>query len=121
MPSYKNIVVLTGAGISAESGISTFRDQNGLWEKYRSTWKKPARILMKPSMGQLRRWCRNFFSSYWPDMARVSAIAKSTPLEGVKQILGHYLSSLQVTASQSFLVDSNALNYTAFSWLLLLI
>jgi NAD-dependent deacetylase len=32
---YKKIVVLTGAGISAESGINTFRDKNGLWEKYR--------------------------------------------------------------------------------------
>ncbi|MCB0430584.1 MAG: NAD-dependent deacylase [Flavobacteriales bacterium] len=29
-----NIVVLTGAGMSAESGISTFRDSGGLWEKY---------------------------------------------------------------------------------------
>ncbi|CAL66068.1 SIR2 family NAD-dependent protein deacylase [Christiangramia forsetii] len=28
----KRIVVLTGAGISAESGIKTFRDENGLWE-----------------------------------------------------------------------------------------
>jgi len=28
------IVVLTGAGISAESGISTFRDADGLWEQY---------------------------------------------------------------------------------------
>ncbi len=28
----KNLVVLTGAGISAESGIKTFRDANGLWE-----------------------------------------------------------------------------------------
>ncbi len=28
------MVVLTGAGISAESGISTFRDSGGLWEKY---------------------------------------------------------------------------------------
>lgn len=28
----KNIVVLTGAGISAESGIKTFRDAGGLWE-----------------------------------------------------------------------------------------
>ncbi|WP_027393811.1 SIR2 family NAD-dependent protein deacylase [Aquimarina latercula] len=28
----KNVVVLTGAGISAESGINTFRDANGLWE-----------------------------------------------------------------------------------------
>ncbi len=31
----KRIVVLTGAGISAESGISTFRDSDGLWEQYR--------------------------------------------------------------------------------------
>lgn len=31
----KNIAVLTGAGVSAESGISTFRDSNGLWENYR--------------------------------------------------------------------------------------
>ena len=30
----KQIVVLTGAGMSAESGISTFRDAGGLWEKY---------------------------------------------------------------------------------------
>ncbi len=30
----KKIVVLTGAGISAESGISTFRDAGGLWEQY---------------------------------------------------------------------------------------
>ncbi|MDR1583253.1 MAG: NAD-dependent deacylase [Prevotellaceae bacterium] len=30
----KNIVVLTGAGISAESGIKTFRDSGGLWEEY---------------------------------------------------------------------------------------
>ena len=31
----KRVVVLTGAGISAESGISTFRDSDGLWEKHR--------------------------------------------------------------------------------------
>jgi NAD-dependent deacetylase len=30
----KKIIVLTGAGMSAESGISTFRDSGGLWEKY---------------------------------------------------------------------------------------
>jgi NAD-dependent deacetylase len=30
----KNIVVFTGAGISAESGIKTFRDSDGLWEEY---------------------------------------------------------------------------------------
>ncbi len=30
----KRIVVLSGAGMSAESGINTFRDSDGLWEKY---------------------------------------------------------------------------------------
>ena len=32
---YCNIVVLTGAGISAESGIQTFRSEDGLWENHR--------------------------------------------------------------------------------------
>ena len=31
----KKLVVLTGAGVSQESGIPTFRDSNGLWEGYR--------------------------------------------------------------------------------------
>ncbi len=30
----KRVVILTGAGISAESGIKTFRDSDGLWENY---------------------------------------------------------------------------------------
>lgn len=30
----KKLVVLSGAGVSAESGISTFRDSNGLWENH---------------------------------------------------------------------------------------
>lgn len=34
MSKIKNIVVLTGAGISAESGIRTFRDTGGLWEDH---------------------------------------------------------------------------------------
>lgn len=49
----KKLVVLTGAGISAESGLQTFRDSDGLWEGYRvedvatpRAWKKdPERVL----------------------------------------------------------------------------
>ena len=49
----KNLVVLTGAGISAESGLKTFRDADGLWEGYDlhevatpHAWKKnPALVL----------------------------------------------------------------------------
>ncbi len=35
MTRARNIVILTGAGISAESGIDTFRSEGGLWEKHR--------------------------------------------------------------------------------------
>jgi NAD-dependent deacetylase len=35
MKDIRNIVILTGAGISAESGIDTFRSEGGLWEKHR--------------------------------------------------------------------------------------
>jgi NAD-dependent deacetylase len=49
----KKIVVLTGAGISAESGIRTFRDADGLWENHRiedvatpEAWRRnPALVL----------------------------------------------------------------------------
>ncbi len=35
MATARNIVILTGAGVSAESGIDTFRDGGGLWEQHR--------------------------------------------------------------------------------------
>ena len=35
MAEIKRIVILTGAGISAESGIDTFRSEGGLWEQHR--------------------------------------------------------------------------------------
>ena len=35
MDGIRNIVILTGAGISAESGLRTFRADDGLWEDHR--------------------------------------------------------------------------------------
>ncbi len=35
MEQPRNIVILTGAGVSAESGVRTFRDNGGLWEEHR--------------------------------------------------------------------------------------
>ena len=35
MERVRNIVILTGAGVSAESGIDTFRSEGGLWEQHR--------------------------------------------------------------------------------------
>ncbi len=49
----KNLVVLSGAGISAESGLKTFRDSDGLWEGYDVTevatpraWKKNPQLVL---------------------------------------------------------------------------
>ena len=46
------VVILTGAGISAESGIKTFRDNDGLWENYRiedvatpQAWQRNPRLV----------------------------------------------------------------------------
>jgi NAD-dependent deacetylase len=49
----KKVVVLTGAGISAESGLKTFRDHDGLWEGYNvydvatpEAWKRNAKLVL---------------------------------------------------------------------------
>jgi NAD-dependent deacetylase len=51
--SKQKLVVLTGAGISAESGIKTFRDSDGLWENYRiedvatpEAWNKNPKLVL---------------------------------------------------------------------------
>ncbi len=50
----KNIIVLTGAGVSAESGIKTFRDADGLWEGHNimqvatpEGWRKDPALVLK--------------------------------------------------------------------------
>jgi len=50
----RKIAVLTGAGISAESGLRTFRDGDGLWENYRvedvatpRAWKKDMDLVLR--------------------------------------------------------------------------
>ena len=56
-----NLVVFSGAGMSAESGLSTFRDQNGLWDKYPieevatpNAWNKdPEKVLRNAVKGML--------------------------------------------------------------------
>ncbi len=49
----KRVVILTGAGMSAESGISTFRDHDGLWQTHRmedlatpEAWKRNPELVM---------------------------------------------------------------------------
>jgi NAD-dependent deacetylase len=59
----KKIVVLTGAGISAESGISTFRDADGLWEGFDvrevaspDGWHKNRELVLNPILRIMPWW-----------------------------------------------------------------
>lgn len=72
----KNIVVLTGAGISKESGINTFRESDGLWENYRvedvanfDSWKKNQDLV------------RNFYNE------RRKQAMEALPNEGHKELV----------------------------------
>ena len=51
----KNLVILSGAGMSAESGISTFRDAGGLWDKYP--------VEQVAAMPVIRSWLSTFITS----------------------------------------------------------
>lgn len=53
-PNKKKLVILTGAGVSAESGLRTFRDMNGLWEEYNvedvaspEGWRKDPELVLR--------------------------------------------------------------------------
>ena len=53
-PERKKVVILSGAGISAESGVSTFRDSDGLWENHdvmevasATGWKKNPGLVLE--------------------------------------------------------------------------
>jgi NAD-dependent deacetylase len=66
---FEHIVVLTGAGLSAESGLGTFRDKGGLWEEFdleavatpQGFARNPARVhdfynLRRRRLGSVQRW-----------------------------------------------------------------
>ena len=69
----KNLVVLTGAGVSAESGVSTFRDSDGLWEQHRVE-----------DVASIEGWYRN------PELVLDFYNARREQLSGVKPNAAHY-------------------------------
>lgn len=72
----KNIVILTGAGISAESGIPTFRGQQGAWENHK--WEdvaSPRGWLMNPEL------VLKFYNQ------RRKQVSEAQPNEGHKELL----------------------------------
>ena len=69
----KKLVVLTGAGVSAESGVATFRDCNGLWENYNVE-----------DVASIEGWYRN------PELVLKFYNARRAQLAEVKPNAAHY-------------------------------
>jgi NAD-dependent deacetylase len=69
----KNLVFLTGAGMSAESGISTFRDSGGLWEQF-----KVEDVASIEGYWRNRKLVLDFYNQ------------RRNELQGVKPNAGHY-------------------------------
>ncbi|MCA1763445.1 MAG: NAD-dependent deacylase [Flavobacteriales bacterium] len=62
----KTVSVLTGAGVSAESGIDTFRDQGGLWEKYAIE-----DVATPEAWARNRELVLDFYNSRWAQLQTV--------------------------------------------------
>ncbi|MCP9752069.1 Sir2 family NAD-dependent protein deacetylase [Ferruginibacter sp. HRS2-29] len=76
----KHLVVLTGAGISAESGLKTFRDSDGLWNGYDVRDVATPRAFIKDSALVL-----DFYNMRRRDVAAASPNAAHTGLAGLEK------------------------------------
>jgi NAD-dependent deacetylase len=77
-------VVLTGAGVSAESGIPTFRGSGGLWRRYRAMdLATPGAFRRDPRLvWEFYEWRREIIAGCQPNRAHqtIAAMEKSLPL-----------------------------------------
>ena len=70
----RKVVVLTGAGVSAESGVPTFRDQGGLWKTYRAEdLARPDAFEAHPELvWEFYNWRRKKIAACEPNPAHVA-------------------------------------------------
>ena len=81
------VAVLTGSGVSAESGVPTFRDaQTGMWERYRAEdLATPEAFLRNPRLvWEWYEWRRNLVRQAQPNachyaLARLESHLRSSP------------------------------------------
>jgi NAD-dependent deacetylase len=77
------VVVLTGAGISAESGLATFRDSGGLWEGHR-----PEDVATPEAFEADPEMVLRFYDDRRAALAEVTSNAAHTALAELEQALG---------------------------------
>jgi NAD-dependent deacetylase len=70
----QNVVVLTGAGVSAESGVPTFRGQDGLWRQYRAVdLATPQAFQRDPRLvWEFYQWRRQLLQPMQPNPAHLA-------------------------------------------------
>ena len=98
---YQNIIVLTGAGISAESGIKTFRSEDGLWEDHAiEDVATPEGFMRNPTLVQsfyngLRK---NLQDGIFPNKAHEALARLEQELEGKMTIITQNIDDLHEKA-----------------------
>ena len=104
--TYKNIVILTGAGISAESGLATFRSSDGLWNNHRVE-----------DVATIEAFYRNpnvvhdFYNSMRPEMQQVKPNDAHTAITKLQQF---YPADISVVTQNVDILHEKAGNKNVF-------
>ncbi|MBS0234101.1 MAG: NAD-dependent deacylase [Proteobacteria bacterium] len=105
MAQFGKIVILTGAGLSAESGVPTFRDPNGIWAKY--DWREvatPEGFLLDPArVHAFYNARRRAHQSIKPNAAHVALARLEAKHSGVT-IVTQNIDALHETAGSQSLI-----------------
>lgn len=104
---YKNIVILTGAGISAESGINTFRSEDGLWEEHNiEDVATPEGFVRDPRLVQTfynqRR--KELQSGIFPNAAHMALAKLARELDGNVHIITQNIDDLHEKAGSHHVI-----------------
>jgi NAD-dependent deacetylase len=86
MGRHQKVVVLTGAGISAESGLSTFRDSGGLWEGH-----DPMQVATPEAYAHDPHLVQRFYDARRAALSRVEPNAAHHALVRLEEALGEDL------------------------------
>jgi len=108
MPRFQSIVVLTGAGISKESGVQTFRGSDGLWNGYRvQDFASPKGFERDPGLvhrfyNQRRRQLRD--PAIRPNAAHVALASLERQFKGEYLLITQNVDDLHERAGSSHII-----------------